>query len=414
VTRAAALAIAVLLGPAPRGFGQTPDPAAQPVNVEIELAWSNPPRDVALFTALAEAANRGADLALDKTIGRGEGRGRGQVAGRLARVWLVNLPIAALASAASHNAGHFARASEFGGRHRFLHVTQWPWPVPIMGTIEGSDADLRDPFAALAVVGGGEQGSDVLRGRLLDKIYSGDRADYFDWILLGYAAMDFPLYAWTDLRPSTFASQEAFMSRNPADFRHYVFSEAVIEGRNLDLRTLDRYARSIRRSAWLNLADFSLWNAIARTARYVITGERTTANPAIRLGSIGVVPGAYATLGSIGLERGVDVRLISRSCLTHVNLRAMSVPARGSRWGAGIEIRSRSQDTLRPTIQVDAWQRLEGEAGFRLGTGLRRRLGRGAQPFETGFTIGYKSEGYLNDAPYRAGLLGSLSTTVRF
>jgi hypothetical protein len=32
----------------------------------------------------------------------------------------------------------------------------------------------------------------------------------------------------------------------------------------------------------------------------------------------------------------------------------------------------------------------------------------------TAFRIGYKSTGYLADAPYRATLLASISTTIRF
>jgi hypothetical protein len=64
---------------------------------------------------------------------------------------------------------------------------------------------------------------------------------------------------------------------------------------------------------------------------------------------------------------------------------------------------------------MDVWERPGNEStGFRIEAGLRGALRTGFQPFETAFRVGYKSEGYLADAPYRAMLLASISTTIQF
>ncbi len=408
-------------------FPQTAAPPQPPVAIELEYAQSELPRRVALFTAASEAANRAADLGLDRLFGNAR-RERSRIVLRIARLWLVNLPIAALTTAASHNAGHFARVNEVGHGEQFLQVTQWPWPIPAVGTVEGSDTLIEDPLMRLAVFGGGEQGSGVLKDKAIDKIYTSDRADYFDWVLAGYASLDFPLYAWTDLRPSYFKSPDSVWNSQLADFRNYVLTEQSMTAANVvraggglylpdpaaQMAGLSRFARQIRRSAWLNLADFTLWSAFHRTVRYAATGERSTANPALTLGCVRIVPGAYATLGTVGLERGVDVRVLGARYVTHVNVRQTSPPPGGSRWGFGVGLRSRTPTAIRPEAQVDLWQRLQRGPGFRVEAGFRAPVRNGSQPFETAFRVGYKSQGYLTEAPYRATLLASISTSIRF
>jgi hypothetical protein len=405
-------------------FAQSPAPTHSPVDIEVEYARSELPRRVALFMSLGEAANRGADLGLDKVFGD-EREGRSRVALRIARLWFVNLPIAALTTASSHNAGHFARMNEVERGEHVLHVTHWPWPVPLVGTIEWGTSRIETPMQEMSVVGGGEQGSRVLKERVVDKIYTSNRADYFDWVLAGYASLDFPMYAWTDLRPSYFSSPDRFWNSNPADFRNYVHAEQdavrIAGGDGLfalnpavQLGGLKRFAREIRRSAWLNLADFTLWSAFQRTIQYAISGERATANPSLSVGPLRLVPGAYATLGTVGLERGLDVRVLGSRYLTHLNIRHTAPPAGGGRWGLGIGMRSRTKTAIRPETQVDVWQRPGNQPGFRVEAGLRGPLRTGSQPFETALRFGYKCEGYLSDAPYRATLLASISTTIRF
>jgi hypothetical protein len=398
-------------------FGAVASAQGQPngtVRIPVEFATGDLRRDAAIYTAAGEAANRGADLLLDRAIGPVEGRGAKKVAVRLARLWFVTLPIAALTEGAVHNAGHFARADEAApGRHS-VTVTHWPWPIPLFGSVEYTTALTNEPMAHLAVSGGGEQSASALRRRLTDEIYSEESADYFAWVLLGYAALDFPTYAWSDLRPSYFESAEDWNRTPPADFRQYALTQGYIAGAPITIERMRPYASRLRRSAWLNLADVALWSGVRQTARYVITGERALANPTLHLGGVRFIAGAYASLGSVGLERGVDVRFVQRSYLTRVNLRHVSLPAGGGRWGGAIAFQARQPVSLRPEGQIDVWKNPDGSPGLRIEAGLRRRFRHGAQPLESGFRVGYKSEGYLDDVPSRKGPLLAVFTTVRF
>src|SRR5204862_4091729 len=116
----------------------------------------------------------------------------------------------------AHNAGHFARAAEFGLHGGRTTVEQWPWPIPLFGSVEYVSQPVSFEEAVsqgLAVVGGGEQGSTLTKQRLADQIYSRDSTGYFDWLLLGYASLDYPTYAWSNLRDSN--------RGEPGDFRNY-------------------------------------------------------------------------------------------------------------------------------------------------------------------------------------------------
>jgi hypothetical protein len=284
--------------------------------------------------------------------------------------------------------------------------------VPLVGTLEGSSVALEDPLDRMAVVGGGEQGAHLQKDRLVDKIYSRESADYFDWLVVGYATLDFPTYAWYDLRPSRLASGSAF-AEGAADFRNYVAALADLEPGG-GFETVRRKAREIRRAAWLNLADFTLWSGATRMVRYVRTGQRRTKSPVLRIKGLRLVPGAYSTLSSVGPENGVDVRVLSARYLGHLNVRRTSARQRAGRWGAGFGLTSREARWRLPEMQGDLWQRAGPTPGFRMEAGSRGVLRPGEHALEGAFRLGYKSAGYLVDAPARAGLLASVSASIRF
>src|SRR5690349_10375653 len=103
----------------------------------------------------------------DRALGRTEGSGASRTLVGLAKLWLVNLPIAALAHGIAHDYGHFARLDEQSIHARHRHISQWPWPVPI--TISDEDfagGERLAPERLLAVSGGGEQASAALRQSL--------------------------------------------------------------------------------------------------------------------------------------------------------------------------------------------------------------------------------------------------------
>lgn len=388
------------------------------VDVDIEWATSDMAQRTALWTAAGETINRGADSGLDALFGRADQRRRKDVFTRLGRIWLVNLPIAALTQGAVHDSGHFSRLTEVDIRSGGRHIVQWPWPVPVAISSEyvsGPQPEALTLTQELAIVGGGEQASTLMKDRLANQIYSRDTADYFDWMLLAYASLDYPVYAWTDLGGG--------IQGEPGDFRQYAWVATVVDphayasGReyffalqDADRRTVSR----LRRDAWLNLADYSLWQGVSQVVRYVATGQRRTRNSTVRIGRLGIIPSAYATLSSLGPERGVNLRLLSQPFLTSVNIRQTLTPVSGTLWGAGVGVRSRAPERLLPEGKLDAWQRIGKRPGFRLEIGARRRVSVAAHPIETSVRLGYKTEGYLLDAPTRAGLLAAVSVGTRF
>ena len=247
------VALAFLLSLPSASFAQE-SPTTQ--TVEIEFTPNNPPREIQLWRAIGEVANRGADLALDRAFGDTHGDGGKKIAWRLGRLWLVSMPIAAFAHGGAHDAGHFARDADVGGTVHGRQIVQWPWPVPVLVTVENRTGDLPDlpPRAFLGAIGGGEQTALVLRRQVTDAAYVNGGIGYFDATLLAYAALDFSVYAWTDLRPHYFASEDGLYEEPRGDFRQYVWAETCKEQPEWTeptLASMERFAGQIRRSAWL-------------------------------------------------------------------------------------------------------------------------------------------------------------------
>ena len=189
-------------------------------DINVEVSSSDMIRRTAIYTAAGQGLNRAADAGLDALFGRTDTRRSRDVFARLGRIWLVNLPIAALAQGAAHDSGHFARLAEFGVHAGRRQMEQWPWPVPIAVSVElvPPPESFEEALAqGLAVLGGGEQGSTLTKQRLADGIYQRDSTGYFDWMLVAYSSLDYPIYAWGDLSGHI----EAAFERGPGDFRQY-------------------------------------------------------------------------------------------------------------------------------------------------------------------------------------------------
>jgi hypothetical protein len=393
---------------------QTPRPAFR---VDLEVSNSEIRRNAALMTAAGQVANQAADIGLDRLFGQAEGKTPKKALWRLGRLWLVSLPIAALTEGMSHNVGHIARSHENGVGVRTIVVTRWPWPLPVMGSIEYPDDTYISPEGALASVGGGEQAAHIQEDLLADQIYSRDRSDYFDWVLLAYAQLEHPAYAWTDLTSSRIRAlaPDTVFEFITGDFSGYARLMAFIEADGVDDPDLIRnHANHIRRAAWLNLADYSLWSAVARVAGYVVTGERESSNPVLRLRKLRIVPGLYSTLSSLGPEKGANLRVITGRYLAHFTVRWIDNPTGDRFWGSGLSLRSRTSSRFAPEFQADVWQRQGQGPGMRVEVGGRGALKIARHAVDASFLIGYKSEGYVVDAPQEAGVLGSLGVSVKF
>jgi hypothetical protein len=405
-----------------RALAQAPPPGDRDAEVTIEVSTSDMVRRTAIFVAAGQALNRAADAGLDAAFGAHQQRKTSDVLIRLGRLWFVNLPIAALSQGSAHDSGHFARDDEFGNMLGGRRIKQWPWPIPIAITVEyGAAPGSFDEYLAegLPLLGGGEQGSTLTKQRLNDRIYSHDDTGYFDWVLLAYTSLDYPVYAWTDLRTGLLGE--------PGDFRQYARTMTLLglpfqppppgceHGCVTTLDgTLAHYDERLRHDAWLNLLDFSLWQAFAHVGRYVVSGQRRTPNATLSIRGIRLVPAAYATLSSLGPERGADVRIVAASFLTRVNVRRISTPDDLSLWGTGVALRSRDAHRFLPEADIDVWQRPGKSAGIRLEAGTMHSMTFAGRPWEAAARAGYKTEGYLLDAPQRATFLASVALSARF
>lgn len=427
-------ALLVALGCAPSVRAQSTAAVDTAAGISVEVSTSDMVRRTAIFISAGQVLNRATDAGLDAAIGKSDGRGTRGILTRLGRLWFVNLPIAALAQGAAHDSGHIARWAEFSDEPVRRHIKQWPWPIPIAVSVEY--VDIEPPLGvsgaprARAVIAGGEQGSTLTKQRLGDEIYRHDTATYFDWVLLAYSSLDYPVYAWTDLRQRNTVAGDFSQYSEDITVKNPPPGVALTGDAYFDYVAADARRKSdrLRHDAWLNLIDFSLWQSIQRVGRYVATGERSTRNAAISVRGVGVVPAAYGTLTSLGPERGMDLRFIATSFLTRVNLRCTTDPSDLTRrnlprltassdrllWGSGLALRSRDSHRFLPEATIDVWQRPDKSAGIRIEAGTMHALTIAGRPWEASVRLGYKSEGYLLDAPQRATPLASVRLSARF
>lgn len=411
------------LGSIPHVSAQSSSPR---VRVEVEVSSSEIERDAALTATAAQVGNAAADLGLDALFGKPDGHRVGPVLRRLGQLWLVSMPIASLAQGRAHDFGHVARGHELGIETDSIKILQWPWPIPIAQSAETGSGVATD-YETLAIFGGGQQGSHVQQELLLDRIYRRERANYFDWVLFAYAQLDAPVYAWWDLRRERLTDQAIEMALNPdlfgasdrravlGDYGQFAISMTRIDTNGYaDAAHVRPYADSLRRAVWMNVLDYSLWAGVVRVADYVMTGDRDAPIPVLKIGGVAFVPGAYANLSSDGPEKGVRVRIVTPRYLPHVDVRWIDSSTTRRLWGIGAGVRTRSTARFGPELRTDLWQRDGKGAGFRLEAGARGQVTAGKHPLETSFRVGYKSEGYLADAPRKAGPLVSLGVAMRF
>jgi hypothetical protein len=394
--------------------------------LNVEFASEEMRRYPSIATALGQLANRAADVALDGVFGAPEGRGARAVAHRIVRTYLVGLPIAALSATAAHELGHVSRGHEGGLSFSGFRVAEWPWPVPVMSArlYVDTSGDAPSYVNELSAIAGGAEAARVQEDALLDTIYSGPTTNYFNWLLLADAKLEMPLYAWTDTGPPTPVG-------DPGQFAdEFGFRRAVAQFRPnapglyfLATRTETTAAwHTLKQGMWLNLVDYSLAAAVVQTVNYVRTGGRETSVPALRRGSWAIVPALRFSITSQGFERAVDVRVIRHRTASHAALRWTDTPSGERLWAGGVELRAYRERGWQPQVRGDVFQRTadmfngwsRDGVGARLEAGARWRFHAGGRPFDAGFRLGYKTRGYLIDAPERRTLLGGVTFGMTF
>lgn len=398
------------------GLGSAPQPlsAQSPARPEVEFNVGNSAirRTNGLVLGAAQLANIGADVALDKLFGNTTGPSPGKVAGRLARLWLVNLPIAALANGIAHDYGHVGRLDELGARTHTRHVEIWPWPIPITISREPAPQDrLFTSNELLSVFGAGIQASTSMRNNITDKILLGDSADYFDYAMLGYAIFDYTGYAWWDLRNR--AGRPDVPRATTGDFSAYTQTLGLFETPAARADAGEREVSGFKIASWLNLLDYSLYAAIRGTWDYVHDGHRSSDIRTLRFGGLKLVPGLRASLTPLGPERTLDVRVVLERYLSTFEVRRIATPTRGTAWGVGAGLKSRDVTRFTPEARIDLAEQGDHSRMFRFEIGLRGPVPGTGGHLLAAPSVGFKTTGYLADMPERSGGIVNLAVTLR-
>lgn len=414
--------------------GQTNNSTSDHAPIVLEFASETIRLYPALATAGAQAANRAADRVFDGLFGRPDGKGRRAIASRIARVYLVNLPIASLGHFAAHELGHVSRIHEAGLAVDGFRVTRWPWPLPAMRGVLIVDDLFASRYDDLSVTTGGSAGAFVQEQILTDQIYSQADSDYFDWILLLYAKLEMPLYTWASTMKGPFREPLDQGMPDPSRYAE-LFGLLRAEARKTSpnesrptivvtppSEEIAAVSRTIDRWMWLNMADAALATALVRSVDYIRTGERERLNPVLRIGGVSLVPGARFSLTPVGLETAVHVRFIGRR-RSHVELRSTETASGERLWGAGLQIQPAVRDKWALRFRGDVFQRRGDRVrlwagprrtGARVEVGAHGPLRIGRDRVDVGLRVGWKTRGYLVDAPEPRTVLAGVSMAVRF
>jgi hypothetical protein len=287
----------------------------------------------------------------------------------------------------------------------------------------------------LSTTAGGSDAALVQEQALADQIYSDTNSNYFNWMLLAYAKLEMPLYTWSSRMSDPFAVPSDGLLGDPKRYAQ-TFGQLRADSRRtppppgpptivfVDGRAeITAVSRTIQRGMWLNLADYALAAGLVRSVSYIRTGEREFSTPSLRIGRLSLVPAARFALTPVGLETGVDVRFIGVRSLTHVDVRSTETATGERLWGAGFEVRPRLRDSWAPQFRADVFQR-RGDPitlwagprrlGARVEAGAQGPLRIGGHVVDVGVRAGYKTRGYLVDAPERRTLLAGVSMGFRF
>lgn len=386
-------------------------------------------RRIELSTTIAQVANEAANVALDRLWCPQDRRSVVAALARAGRLYFIAFPAAALVVGyGAHEGGHTARAVDSGWTDLHLDITKWPWPTPyIRASGYGvGPPGYRSANSELYNIASGEEGSRRMAEAMLDRVYATDTSHYFDWILLGYARLEFTAYALYDLTPAVVADPSRLFNGG-YDFRAYAIEFTSLTNRTrISVDDFQKTARRLRRDAFLNVADMSLVSALLHTWRYIRDGETTTGVSTLSVHGIRVAAGAFASLGADGPERGLNAivvldRLFLRGQFSHIDAYGTTDLWAGtltSRWRRDEGISPRFSAEVRQAQTEPEWTsrttaHRHGQT-LRVGTGATGDLRLGSRPAEWDFDLSYKTRGYLPGLPTPAGLSAGVGITVAF
>ena len=289
--------------------------------VDLDFSTEPMPRNASLAVAGSEAASRALELAAKPLLGGVLARRNGWgIASRAAWVLWIDMPLGSLGHTLNHEYGHLARLPDDAERGRVEPARLLAAPhLRGLGQPRSSRIGSRRGSSWRSRAGAGRPTSSPscargtcsmpARGRTTStpSSYSVSKLERTQYLLEGTRE--------SLLDPQT----EEDWHWDPLLYARWL--SEIEEGPDYSRAAFQERARSLRRGAYWNLVDYTLWAATVGWIKgYVVKGEHSLPSPWLRIGPIGVAPSLAFTLTPIGPERTVltGLQLGRRSADIHV------------------------------------------------------------------------------------------------
>ncbi len=372
---------------------------------EIRIEYATVPmvRNAGLAFGGVQLAQSGLDLATRPLFsGALEGSGGWAIAGRAAWSFFIDYPLVGWGSIPNHELGHaLRRPADVEYYTLRIEGPRIPLLFPGGGSVVWSSPRELSVWERMASTAGGWEADSLLSDRVRTTLYSRDQMHYGDAITYFTTKLGKTLY----LLDGT--SRRRLDSMDPEE-RHsdpLIYAEELAEieqGPEFSAEAVDARARELRRGAYWNLADFTLWaSAAAWIKGRVVHGERYSPAPWLNVGALGLAPGVSFTLTPYGPETTALTgwRVGGRSGSAYVR---WTGAVDGERVvGGGGSFRLDGGPAWLDRLRVDMWGNQSGSLGarFELG-GVWRRSER--DRLGLSWTAGVKSRGPLVGFPEAA------------
>jgi len=350
---------------------EAPQPAPNPEpQREIRIEYATVPmlRNAGLALGCSQLAESGLDLATRPLLsGVLERRGVWGIAARAAWTLSVDMPVRSWGSVLNHELGHaLRRPSDVRSYTLTLGAPHWPLLFPSGGSLTWSGPRHYSAWERMASAAGGWEADALVLEKDRTRIYSSDRMHYAD--AMAYSVLKLKTIVY--LLDGT--SDKILASDNPADRLSdpLIYAEELAEideGPQFGPAAVSRRAHELRRGAYWNLADYTLWaSTVSWLKGRVVDGHRYSPTPWITLGQVGLAPSAAFTLTPYGSETSVLTgwRVGERSGFAHVR---WSNVIDGDRViGGGGSLRLGLGRVPIERVALDVWRDRSGTLGGRL------------------------------------------------
>jgi hypothetical protein len=379
--------------------------------VHLDFVTEPMPRNASLAVAGTEAASRALELAAKPLLGgvlaRRDGWG---IASRTAWVLWVDMPLGSLGHTLNHEYGHLARLPDDATGRVSLRVS-----MPFLSfSGSGSTRISRSVTAReqLAFQSGGWEADQLALMRTRDMLYAGDRTHYVDALQYSVSKLSSTRYLLQGTQESRLHPQtEEDWHWDPLLYARWL--SEIEEGPDYSRAAFQGRARSLRRGAYWNLVDYTLWASTVEWIKgYVVKGEHSLPAPWLRIGSIGFAPSLAFTLTPIGPERTVltGLQLGPRSVDIHVR---WTDTVEGRRLFGGGSVLRLGSGKLVQQITVDAWRDPSDTLGGRVEVGGEWRRSPDSR-IDLRWSLGGKSRGYLTGFPDAPGMYATVGLRAVF